>query len=473
MIRLLNAYFPKRTLILWIAEWWLVYSAFVAAAVVRMGRFDAGAMLSYGGDLSKILLIAVVFLASLYYFDLYESSVLSSGNGTAVRLVQVTGAACAVLGPIYYYYPRAQLGGSVFQIGILFVAILLLLCRRVFSIANSVPFFVQRTLILGDGPLAAALFTEFECRPELGVKVVGRISSASSTNARIHRDEWHEPSTESFRSISDDGLYEVLRRQHVNYILIAMDDRRGKLPVEFLLSLKSHGVRVRDGSEVYEAITGKIPIESIRLSLLLFSPGFHVSRIFITYKRVASVLVSMLALALSLPLVPFIVVAVAVSSPGPILYRQKRVGRDGTTFNCYKFRSMCADAEADIGPTWASDDDPRITRIGKWLRKSRMDEIPQLWNVLRGDMSIVGPRPERPEFVEALVREVPYYQFRHAIRPGITGWSQVRYKYGSSVEDSKEKLRYDLFYLKNMSPGLDFLILLETVKIVLWGRGAK
>jgi exopolysaccharide biosynthesis polyprenyl glycosylphosphotransferase len=173
------------------------------------------------------------------------------------------------------------------------------------------------------------------------------------------------------------------------------------------------------------------------------------------------------------PLVPFIVLAIRLSSPGPILYRQKRVGRDGAVFHCYKFRTMHADAEADTGPTWATDDDPRITRVGKFMRLSRMDEIPQLWNVLKGDMSIVGPRPERPEFVKALSEQIPHYQLRHGVRPGITGWAQIRYRYGSSINDAKEKLRYDLFYIKNMSAGLDVLVFLETVKVVLLGRGAR
>jgi exopolysaccharide biosynthesis polyprenyl glycosylphosphotransferase len=191
------------------------------------------------------------------------------------------------------------------------------------------------------------------------------------------------------------------------------------------------------------------------------------------YKRLASVLVSILGLLLSLPLLPFVVLAIKLTSPGAVFYRQSRVGFDGKLFNCYKFRTMCAEAEADSGPTWAGDNDPRITPVGRLLRISRIDEIPQLWNVLKGDMSLIGPRPERPEFVDWLTREIPLYHLRNAVRPGITGWAQVRYKYGNSIEDAKEKLRYDLFYIKNMSPGLDFLILFDTTKTILLGRGAK
>jgi exopolysaccharide biosynthesis polyprenyl glycosylphosphotransferase len=193
----------------------------------------------------------------------------------------------------------------------------------------------------------------------------------------------------------------------------------------------------------------------------------------VIYKRLTSIVTSIVGLVLSLPLLPFVAIAIKLTSPGRLFYHQKRVGRNDTIFYCHKFRTMRADAEADTGPAWACDEDPRITSVGRFLRTTRLDEIPQLWNVLKGDMSLVGPRPERPEFIERLKQEIPYYNLRHTVRPGITGWAQIRYKYGSSVEDAKEKLRYDLFYIKNMSPGLDALILLETTKTILLGRGAQ
>ena len=224
--------------------------------------------------------------------------------------------------------------------------------------------------------------------------------------------------------------------QKVRRIIVALDERRGRLPVELLLSMKGRGVCIQDGVELYEQVTGKIPVESLRLGTLLFSPGFHISQSLEIYKRISSMAVSIVGLILSLPLLPFVVLAIKLTSPGDLLYRQKRVGKDDTTFYCYKFRSMRADAEADTGPAWASDQDPRITRVGYFLRTTRLDEIPQLWNVFRGDMSLIGPRPERPEFIEWLKKEIPYYNLRHTVRPGITGWAQVRYKYGSSIEDA-------------------------------------
>jgi sugar transferase (PEP-CTERM system associated) len=259
----------------------------------------------------------------------------------------------------------------------------------------------------------------------------------------------------------------------IDRIVVAMEERRGKLPVDLLLTLKNRGVRVQDGNDVYESITGKVPIESIRLSWLLFSQGSHASRIFLIYKRFASVMISIVGLLLSLPLTPLVILAIKLSSRGRVLYWQNRVGRDDKIFRCYKFRTMRSDAEADSGPIWAEDNDPRVTPVGRFLRKMRIDEIPQLLNVLKGDMSLVGPRPERPEFVAALNEQIPYYHLRHSVRPGITGWAQILYKYGSSVEDAKEKLRYDLYYIKNSSVGLDLLIVLKTIKIVLLSRGAK
>jgi exopolysaccharide biosynthesis polyprenyl glycosylphosphotransferase len=222
-----------------------------------------------------------------------------------------------------------------------------------------------------------------------------------------------------------------------------------------------------------EKTSGKIGIDGLYPSWLIFGDGFNSRPGFLVLHRLVSMVASLVLSVLSLPLLPLIALSIKISSPGPVLYRQKRVGENGTIFTCFKFRTMRRDAEADTGPTWAGDDDPRITLVGRVLRLTRLDEIPQLWNVLRGDMSFVGPRPERPEFVEWLVREIPYYRLRHVIAPGITGWAQIRYQYGNSVEDAKEKLQYDLFYIKNRSIGLDLLILFDTIKICLLGRGAR
>jgi sugar transferase (PEP-CTERM system associated) len=382
------------------------------------------------------------------------------------------GVAYIVLGLLYYLYPPVKLGRGIFHLGFLFAGLLLLLWRRLFSALNSTQRLAERVVILGDGPLAKSLLHEIETRPELGIRVAGRSPRLGNENYPSNKERGETPNILAQTSYCE-ALSLDREVRGIDRIVVAMDERRGMLPVNSLLSLKNHGVQVQDGNDVYESITGKVPIESIRLSWLLFSPGCYSSRLFLVYKRVASLVTSTIGLLLSLPLLPFVVLAIKISSPGKILYRQNRVGREGVVFRCYKFRTMHSDAEADSGPTWARDDDPRITRVGSFLRKTRMDEIPQLWNVLKGDMSLVGPRPERPEFVAELNQKIPYYHLRHSVRPGITGWAQVLYKYGSSVEDAKEKLRYDLYYVKNASAGLDLLIILNTIKIVLLGRGAR
>jgi sugar transferase (PEP-CTERM system associated) len=233
------------------------------------------------------------------------------------------------------------------------------------------------------------------------------------------------------------------------------------------------GVKIEEATSWLEKISGKIEVENLYPSWLVYGEGFRRSATFILVRRVISIVISLIGLILALPLLPLIVLAIRLDSKGPVFYTQTRVGKSGRVFKVVKFRTMRQDAEAASGPQWAGDNDPRITRVGKFLRSSRLDEIPQLWCVLKGDMAFVGPRPERPEFIEWLSKEIPYYGVRHMVRPGLTGWAQVRYKYGSTVEDSREKLQYDLFYIKNASIGLDLLIMFQTVKTVLLRRGAQ
>jgi sugar transferase (PEP-CTERM system associated) len=259
----------------------------------------------------------------------------------------------------------------------------------------------------------------------------------------------------------------------IDRVIVALSDRRGTLPVRELLDLRLSNVKIEEAADLLEKIHGKIEIDGLQPSSLIFADGFRLNATMMLARRVVSIGVSLLLLVVFLPLIPIIALAIKLTSPGPVLYRQHRVGRRGKIFNCYKFRTMRADAEADTGPTWAGDDDPRITRVGRFLRQTRLDEIPQLFNVVRGDMSFVGPRPERPEFVDWLSREIPYYNLRHIIRPGITGWAQVCYEYGASLEQAKEKLRYDLYYVKHISLAFDLYIMFTTIKIVLFGRGAR
>jgi sugar transferase (PEP-CTERM system associated) len=320
------------------------------------------------------------------------------------------------------------------------------------------PFLRERVYVLGTGERAERLVNGLRQRSTLGVEVVGWTGGVEGELTR--------------ESVASD-LVDTARLQGVHRVIVAMPNRRGTLPVEELLDLRMGGVVVEEATSWLERISGRIEVDQLYPSWLIFTEGFRFSAFFRMVRRVLNFCVALLALVVSFPLLPFIVLAVKLGSPGPVLYRQQRVGRRGKIFYCYKFRTMRRDAEADTGATWATDNDPRITRVGKFLRSSRLDEIPQLWCVLKGDMHFVGPRPERPEFVEWLSKEIPYYGVRHVVRPGITGWAQVQYKYGNTLADAREKLQYDLFYIKNASIGLDMMIMFQTIKIVTLGRGGQ
>jgi sugar transferase (PEP-CTERM system associated) len=313
--------------------------------------------------------------------------------------------------------------------------------------------------VLGGGERAQRLVHALRTRHELGMDVIGWVGAMG--NGSLTRENLAQ------------ALLPLRGAKAVHRVIVALSDRRGTMPVRELLDLRLSNVKVEEAAGLLEKINGKIEVEELHPSWLIFSEGFRLNSTIIFGRRVMSLLISAVLLLLVLPLLPLIALLIKVTSPGPVLYKQKRVGRNGQVFFCYKFRTMRADAEADTGPTWAGDDDPRITKIGRLLRSTRLDEIPQLWNVFKGDMGFVGPRPERPEFVEWLSREIPYYNLRHLVRPGITGWAQISYQYGASLEEAREKLQYDLYYIKNISMAFDLFIIFQTIKIVLFGRGAK
>jgi sugar transferase (PEP-CTERM system associated) len=264
----------------------------------------------------------------------------------------------------------------------------------------------------------------------------------------------------------------IVQQRGVDRVVVSLNDARGKLPMDKLLEMKIDGVAFDHLASVYEQYTGKIAVENLRPSWFIFSSGFRKSHFLAAAKRGLDLILAGLGIVITSPLMGLVAIAVKLTSPGPALYHQQRVGQQGQIFTVHKFRTMRVDAEAETGPVWATEGDVRVTPIGRWLRRARLDELPQLWNVLKGQMSFVGPRPERPEFVTDLTRQIPYYPQRHTVRPGITGWAQVRYTYGASVEDALQKLQYDLYYIKNLSIALDLFIIFETIKTVILRRGA-
>jgi len=269
-----------------------------------------------------------------------------------------------------------------------------------------------------------------------------------------------------------DQLIEIVERHRVNTIAVCLKDRRAVLPVHTLLDLKSIGVDIRDGHHIYEEVSGRLPIDELNPSAIIFSTGFRRGVFVRIAKRFVDLLVSTVGLVLLFPVMALVGILIKLDSPGPIFYQQVRVGLHARPYMIWKFRSMFIDAEND-GAQWALEADPRISRVGWWLRKWRLDEIPQLFNVIKGEMSLVGPRPERPVFVKELRSVIPYYDIRHAVRPGITGWAQTQFRYGASAEDAHVKLQYDLYYVKNLSMGLDFRILMDTIRVILLGNGAR
>jgi sugar transferase (PEP-CTERM system associated) len=325
------------------------------------------------------------------------------------------------------------------------------------------PGFRKRLLILGTGQLAVDLSQVIRSKPWLMFDVVGFLDEVD--------ERVGEPLVKPFIIGTYDQLGQVVLQYHVDTIVVCLAEHRMFLPVQALLDFKTMGVNILDGHHLFETASGRLLIDTLRPSTLIFSTGFRRGLISLVCKRLFDVVVSALGLVALTPLFLLIAALIRVDSPGPILFRQFRVGLRGHPFLIWKFRSMQQDAEK-FGPRWAQANDPRISRVGWWLRKTRLDELPQLVNVLRGEMSLVGPRPERPEFVRDLRSTIPYYDIRHTVRPGITGWAQVRFRYGASAEDAHTKLQYDLFYVKRFSLALDFQILLETIHVVMFGKGA-
>jgi sugar transferase (PEP-CTERM system associated) len=457
VVRLFNVYYPLRSLVLLCGEAFVICSSFLLASRIEFGA-DSYLVLNLENGYYKILAVTGLALICSHYFDLYDPARLAEGSLVYFRLLVVLGTFSIILAALELCFPRFMLGKHALLLGLVILTFALITWRSSYGWLIRRPYLTERIYVLGGSKLAQRLVEAISSRPDLGMEVAGWAETLSN-----------ELDT---RKTLESNIAAVLKNsQRISRIVLAMPDRRGTIPVRQLLTLRLSGVRVEDATSFFEKITGKIEIEDLHPSWLILSDGFRIDSAFVT--RAASILISLALLALLLPLLLLIALAIKANSPGLVLYRQKRVGRNDAVFTCYKFRTMRADAEAGTGPVWAGEDDPRITPVGRILRKARLDEIPQLWNVVKGDMALVGPRPERPEFVKWLSTTIPYYTLRHAIRPGITGWAQVNYRYGSSVEDAQEKLKYDLFYIKNMSLGLDLMTLLYTTKVVFLGRGAQ
>ena len=441
----------------------LIVSAVMLSARLRLG--DVGwVTFTVEGGIAKTVLVAVVVQLCLYFADLYDSRSYSDPAELFIRLVKGLGAAAFCLAVLYFWLPGLEIGRGVFLIS----AVLILLFVGGWRMSSRWATGLkarERLLLVGTGPQAVALARElFDRRSELGVEIVGFIDiDPTRVGAPVLNP--------GVIGVIDD-IPSIAEARHVNRVVVSVADARGKLPMDKLLRMKLAGVQFDHLASVYEEYTGKIAIENLRPSWFVFSAGFQKKEVLLLAKRAFDVFASVVGLLIGFPIMLVVYVAVRMTSKGPAFYHQTRVGQHGKHFVVHKFRSMRVDAEAGTGAVWATQTDTRVTPIGRFLRRTRLDETPQLWNVLVGEMSLVGPRPERPEFVESLTREIPFYGERHVVKPGVTGWAQVRYTYGASVEDALEKLQYDLFYAKNFTLTLDLLIVFNTVKTVLLRRGA-
>ncbi|HBG07903.1 MAG: glycosyl transferase [Geobacteraceae bacterium GWC2_58_44] len=433
----------------------LALAALFSAAVLRFGSLSSSEEWQAGQGPKVFAIFVMVVLFSSYLMEVYTLARESRKQDILVTCLQAGGAAFFLLSVVYYLDPSVMLGR-----GVLFLALALFVLyqflRHALSGAGRTPF-QRRVLILGTGDLAR----------ELGA-LLDSTSSPFTLAGYLRCDETGHSCEQVIEKEGD--LHSTARKAKADIVVVALAERRGVLPLQEMMRCKLNGIEVLDAPTFYEIVQGKLMLEQMTPSWIIFSSGFRRTALINIYKRCVDVVLSVTGLLISVPFFPLIALAIKLESPGPLFFKQVRVGNGEKPFVLYKFRSMRQDAERD-GAVWAVKNDARITGVGGFLRNSRIDEIPQLFNVLRGDMSFIGPRPERPEFVESLKRDIYYYSKRHTIKPGLTGWAQVRYPYGATVEDAIEKLRYDLYYIKNLSFFLDTQIIFETVKVVLFGRG--
>jgi sugar transferase (PEP-CTERM system associated) len=452
-----------RSLLLVVMEHALVLLAVVVAAALRLGY--SGVLFDLG-LLWRGVLIAAVLQISLHYADLYDLRTVRDRRDLVIRLLQALGATSVVLALLYYWLPTLIIGRGVFVVASVLIILVIVGWRVAFEYLSLWVGPAERLLIVGTNGAAVTLARElFERRGELGVELVGFVDPDPS---KIGTPLINPGIIGSVADIPD-----IVKQHRVDRVVVSLADARGMLSMDALLEMRLHeGVRFDHLASLYEEYTGKIAVENLRPSWFIFSGGFRKGPLLMLAKRAVDLIVAALGLLILGPVMAIVALAIRVTSKGPAVYHQQRVGKDGRLFTIHKFRSMREDAEARTGAVWARVGDPRVTPVGRFLRRTRLDELPQLWNVLCGHMSFVGPRPERPEFVADLAITIPFYGQRHAVRPGVTGWAQVRHRYGNTVEDSLEKLQYDLFYIKHLSIAFDLFVILETLKTVVTRRGS-
>ncbi len=458
--------FSTRTIGLILADAAITYGGIILALYLRVGFSGADFELNERNAWFKIALATLVCLLLLYFYDLYDFTVMGNRRELLLRLVQAIGIAWVLLALLFYFVPVLLIGRGVSIISIPLVLVLLLIWRVLIHYLTGHPEIGEKILIVGAGQAAIDTAEAVWKRRDAGYRIVGFVTEdAEGVTAKL-------PNAKILGGT--DNLEEVVKNESVDRIVMAIRDRRGKFPTETLLQMSLAGnVSIEECTSFFERVTGQVHLDMLRPSWLIFAGRGRDTRLKTVFREVVHRLLGLIGLILSLPIAVIAAILIKLDSKGPVFYKQERVGKNGKPFEVVKFRSMKTDAEADGKPIWATADDDRVTRIGRIFRKIRVDEIPQFWNIIKGEMMFVGPRPERPHFVSQLAAEVQFYEHRHLVAPGLTGWAQIKYPYGASVEDSRQKLQYDLFYIKNQSLPLDMIIVFETIKTVLFGKGGR
>ena len=461
MIRLFKLYIPNAVFLLALLDFVLLIAAGELGWTLRAHQIgiDGGAV---ADRWIPLLIFAGLVQTAMIAVGVYGSDALRSMRYATARLLVAISLGIIALSFVYFVLPGRTLWRSNLFYAMFIAMALLVFIRILLGGLLGTAVFRRRVLVLGAGDRAERLRQLGE-RREAGFVIVGFIGMSDSApviKEAINRNAIH-------------NLTRYVENLGVSEVVLALEERRNALPLKDLLRIKTTGVHVNDFSTFMERETGRVDLDTVNPSWLIFSDGFSSGRMISSaFKRIFDICASLVLLVLTAPVIALFAILVKLDSRGPAFFRQTRVGLYGQSFSLIKLRSMRTDAEKG-GAQWAAKDDPRVTRIGRLIRKMRIDELPQAWTVLKGEMSFVGPRPERPEFVSDLEDKLPYYAERHMVKPGITGWAQINYPYGASIEDSRHKLEYDLYYAKNYSPFLDLLILLQTLRVVLWNEGAR
>ena len=464
MLHLLKQYFPIRNIIFFIVEGCIIFGTVLVSSVIV--TFSP----SYLFDTLLVLRIALItFICQicLYYNDLYDFEISSTIGEIIIRLLQALGVTSIALAVIYFIFPLVIIDQKVFILSLLLLIIFIVGWRLIYIQVLNRGLFNQRIIILGSSNLAKEIFKAVSTTIECGYCVSVIVPDAEDEKLGIEIPDTVVIHTEK------ENLCQIALEAGVNKVVVALKEKRGSFPTKELLTCRTAGIEVIEGSSFFEMLTGKVLVKMINPSWLIFSDGFRKSGIENFFKRSEDIIISSVMLLLLSPLLIFTAVLIKLESKGDVFFSQKRVGLYEQEYMMHKFRSMKEDAEKLTGPVWAENNDPRITKVGRFIRKVRIDELPQLWNVLTGKMSMVGPRPERKHFTDELKQKIPFYSERFNVKPGLTGWAQVSYDYGATLEDAVEKLNYELFYIKNLSLAMDIVIVLRTVKTVLFGRGSR